>query len=51
MVGMLAWKTSQGEKRGKTVTLRERELLHIRICCAVCIVVRVCLSFSDYLRQ
>ena len=34
MVGMLAWKTSQGEKRGKTVTLRERELLHIRICCA-----------------
>ena len=34
MVGMLAWKTSQGEKRGKTVTLRDRELLHIRICCA-----------------
>lgn len=34
MVGLLIWKTPQAGKREKTVVLRERSILHIRVCCA-----------------
>lgn len=34
MVGMLIWSVPRKGKREKTVLLRERSVLHIRICCA-----------------
>ena len=34
MVGMLVWKKPQAGKRERAVVIRERNLLHVRVCCA-----------------